>query len=101
MVDTEKTEETKTESGHGERTYIFAWAMLVTLTAITVGVYRLDLGTAGVAIALLIASLKAGVILLFFMHLRQESLFLKSVFLLPVFLLAAIIGLTFVDVLYR
>ncbi|MDA8082690.1 MAG: cytochrome C oxidase subunit IV family protein [Nitrospiraceae bacterium] len=96
-----KTEQLKTENKNGEMTYILAWAMLVALTAITVGVYTLHLGTAGVAIALVIASLKAGVILLFFMHLRQESRFLQSVFLLPVFLLGAIIGLTFIDVWYR
>ena len=97
----EETENSRTDNRGGERRYLLAWAMLVVLTAITVGVYTLHLGAAGVAIALVIASLKAGVILLFFMHLRQESRFLQSVFLLPVFLLGAIIGLTFIDVWYR
>lgn len=81
--------------------YILAWLMLIILTATTVGVYHLHLGTSGVAIALIIASLKAGVILLFFMHLRRESRFLQGVFLLPIFLIGAIIGLTFIDVWYR
>jgi len=91
----------KEDNGSGARTYIIVWVMLVALTAVTVGVYRLHLGTAGVAIALIIASLKAGVILIFFMHLRQESRFLQGVFLLPVLLIGAIIGFTFIDVWYR
>jgi cytochrome c oxidase subunit IV len=93
--------EMKKEGPSGVRTYVLAWLMLVILTGVTVGVYRLHLGTAGMAAALAIASLKAGVILFFFMHLRQESRFLQSVFLLPLFLIGAIIGFTFIDVWYR
>ena len=96
-----KPEDMKKEGPTGGRTYILAWLMLVILTAVTVGVYLLHLGASGVVIALIIASLKAGVILLIFMHLRQESRFLQGVFLLPVFLVGALIGLTFIDVWYR
>lgn len=51
-----------------------AGALLV-LTAVTVLVARLDLGAANVAVALGIASLKATLVALFFMHLKYEHRF--------------------------
>jgi cytochrome c oxidase subunit 4 len=96
-----KTEDMKTPTGSSYRTYIVTWLILLALTGLAVGVYLIHMGTAGVAIALSIASLKAALILVFFMHLRQESRFLQGVFLLPVVLLGVIIGFTFLDVWYR
>ncbi len=91
----------KTETGSGYRTYILTWLILLGLTAATVAVYYLHLGNAGAVIALAIASLKAGLILLFFMHLLQEGRFLQGIFLIPVLLIGLIIGFTFLDVWYR
>jgi cytochrome c oxidase subunit 4 len=50
-------------------------AALVALTAVTVAVARLDLGAANVAVALGIATLKASLVALFFMHLKYEHRF--------------------------
>lgn len=91
----------KTETGSSYRTYIVIWVLLLGLTAATVTVYRLHLGNAGAAIALAIASLKAGLILLYFMSLRQEGRFLQGIFLIPVLLIGVLIGFTFLDVWYR
>ena len=85
----------------GLKTYILTWLVLLGLTAATVSVYHLHLGNTGVVIALTIASLKAGLILLFFMHLRQEGRFLQGIFLIPILLIGVIIGFTFLDVWYR
>ncbi|TAN39471.1 MAG: hypothetical protein EPN25_11415 [Nitrospirae bacterium] len=83
------------------RPYILTWMLLLGLTVVTVSVYYLDLGSAGAAIALFIASVKAGLILLIFMHLRQEGRFLIGIFLIPVLLIGLLIGGTYLDVWYR
>jgi len=89
------------ETAGSNRAYILTWLALVCLTALTVAVYFLHLGNAGAAAALTIASVKAGLILLFFMHLRQESKLLQGIFLMPLLLVWLIIGLTVLDVFYR
>ena len=89
------------ETAVGSKTYILTWAALVCLTALTVSIYFLHLGNAGAALALTIASIKAGLILLFFMHLRKEARLLQGIFLIPVLLVCLIIGLTLLDVFYR
>jgi cytochrome c oxidase subunit 4 len=50
-------------------------AALLVLTAVTVAVARFDLGAANIAVALGIASLKATLVALFFMHLKYEHRF--------------------------
>jgi len=90
---------THTISGFG--TYIFAWIALVALAAASIILSDFFAGGAGIIIALIIASLKAALVLYFFMHLRYEGLFLKLAFLLPILVLAFSIGFTFLDVLYR
>lgn len=84
-----------------EKRYIIAWLVLVCLTAATVAVYFLHLGNAGSIIALTIASTKAGLILLFFMNLRQEGRLVQTIFLIPLALVGAIIAFTFLDVFFR
>ena len=55
------------------RVYIGVFVALIALVALTVGVAFLDLGPFGVPIALTIASVKALLILLYFMHVRYSS----------------------------
>lgn len=50
-------------------------AALVLLTAVTVAVARVDLGAANVAVALGVATVKATLVALWFMHLRYEHRF--------------------------
>ncbi len=58
---------------------------LLVLTIITVAVSRVDFGSANLAIAMLIASIKMGLVLTWFMHLRHDTavniLFILSSFL--------------------
>lgn len=81
--------------------YIAVWAMLILLTAVTVMVAQMKLGRLSMLAALAIASVKATLVLSYFMHLRYESRLLKLMFFLPVATLAIIIGLTFFDIWYR
>ena len=85
----------------GFRPYIVTWIALVILAAASIIVTSLDTGAAGIVIALLIASVKAVLILYFFMHLRYEKRFFRLAFLLPIVAFAFFIGFTFLDILYR
>ncbi len=83
------------------KTFVLVWIALLILTAVTVTVAKLDLGAMSTLTAVVIASVKAGLVLWFFMHLKYEKRLLKLLLLVPIVTLAVIIGLTFVDVLYR
>jgi len=85
----------------GTKTFVAVWVMLLMLTATTVTVAKLDLGAFSTLTAIVIASVKAGLVLWFFMHLKYEKRLLKLLLLVPIVTLAVIIGLTFVDVWYR
>ena len=83
------------------KTFISVWIILLALTAVTVTVARMELGALSILTAIMIASVKAGLVLWFFMHLKYEQRLFKLLLLVPVVTLAVIIGLTFVDVWYR
>ena len=53
--------------------YYAIWIGLLVLTATTVGVARIDLGEWNIVVALAIASLKAVLVILFFMHVKYTS----------------------------
>ncbi len=73
------------------RTYLLVFAALATLTVITVTVSYLDLNrTQAIIVALFIASIKAGLVAAFFMHLLSEEKFIYSVLLLTLVLFAAL-----------
>lgn len=84
------------------RTYALVWLALLVLLAATLAVSRLQLlARYSVLGSLLIATVKAGLVLAFFMHLKYEGRFLKGLLLLTLAALTLFIGLTFVDVWYR
>jgi cytochrome c oxidase subunit 4 len=83
------------------KTFVSVWVVLLTLTAITVTVAKSDLGAFSTFTAIAIASIKAGLVLWYFMHLKYEKRLLKFLLLVPIVTLAVIIGLTFIDVWYR
>ena len=89
------------EKTSGYAAYVAVWAALLVLTGITVYVAGLDLGKFGITTNIFIASLKAGLVVYIFMHLKNESRFLKLMLLMAVLTLTVIIVLTFLDVLYR
>ncbi len=83
------------------RTFILVWVALIILTGVTVGVAQFDFGAVNIWIALSVASLKSALVLLIFMHLRQESRLFKIGILVMLVILVIFIGFTFTDVLYR
>jgi cytochrome c oxidase subunit 4 len=74
---------------------------LIILTGVTVGVSYVHMGIFNVPIALGIACFKVSLVLLFFMHLKYESIAIKVSFLSTVGFLAIMISFTFWDVAYR
>ena len=91
---------------HGEKILSYGkllavLAALLVLTAVTVMVSTIDLGILNIWIALLIASFKASLVLLFFMHLKYESGFLKTGFVGTIGFLAILIGFLFWDIAFR
>jgi cytochrome c oxidase subunit 4 len=83
------------------RIYIIVWITLLILTAVTWWVSYINLGMGNVAVALLIASVKAALVALFFMHLRYENRLVWAFALLPLFFLALIIFGTLSDTMFR
>ena len=74
---------------------------LLILTSVTVAASMVDLGWLNVWVALVIASIKGSLVLMFFMHLKYEGRVMVISFLGTIFFLAIMISLTFVDVAFR
>src|ERR1700761_8455198 len=71
---------THTENAHGEHDhhesagiYVKTLVALLFLTIVTVGASHIDFGSGNIVIALFIATIKATLVALFFMHLRYEK----------------------------
>ena len=78
--------------------YVTVWGCLMALTALTWGLSRFHIpGFPGVAVALTIASVKGGLVALFFMHLWDQRGPNRLVFLTSLVFVALLIGLTLLD----
>ncbi|MEJ2066878.1 MAG: cytochrome C oxidase subunit IV family protein [Deltaproteobacteria bacterium] len=84
------------------KTYAVVWLALLVLLGATITIARGHLLVRYSVLApLAIASAKAGLVLTYFMHLKYEGRFLKTMLLVAVSTLTAFIALTFMDVWYR
>lgn len=81
--------------------FAIVWIVLLILTGLTVAVSQLDLGALNIWVALGIASLKSGLVIAFFMHMKYEQPLFKFCLLAALIILAIFIGFIFFDVLYR
>jgi cytochrome c oxidase subunit IV len=79
--------------------YRFVFVSLLVLTAVTVAMAQVDFGNHNInlVIAMLVASVKAGMVAMFFMHLRYEHPLTWVYVVLPVFLLGILLGGVFID----
>jgi cytochrome c oxidase subunit IV len=86
-----------------KRMYITVWAVLMALMVLTAILSRVPMGRElNTIIALIIASIKASLVLLFFMHLKYEDYKLSGVvFIAGFFWLMIFFGLTLTDYLSR
>jgi cytochrome c oxidase subunit 4 len=80
------------------KTYFAVWAALLLGTFITYEVAYIDLGRLNAIVALTIATIKALLVALFFMHLRHaHERLLKLVVIATVFFLFILIALSMAD----
>jgi cytochrome c oxidase subunit 4 len=82
-------------------TYVNVWIALMLLLAATIAVAKVAFSKYSVFANLLIASLKAGLVLFFFMHLKYEKWVLKAMLFMVIATLTAVIALFFADVMFR
>jgi cytochrome c oxidase subunit 4 len=75
--------------------------VLLILTATSVLVTGIHLGPFSVAVALIIASIKVGTVIINFMHMKFESLFLKLMIIGVFFIFILVILITFIDYYFR
>ncbi|MBC8374790.1 MAG: cytochrome C oxidase subunit IV family protein [FCB group bacterium] len=90
------------EQSLSPRTPIMVFGALIILTIATVLLSGLDVGNTGaLLIAMSVASIKAALVLYFFMHLNHEPLIFKLFLGVAFFTLLAIFVLTFSDYSFR
>ena len=84
------------------KTNLITLSSLVVLTAFTVYTAKyVDLGSFNLALALLIASVKVGIVLLWFMHLKYDGWMNRVIVLCAAGFLSLLIGFTAVDIFSR
>ncbi len=96
-------------SAHGNEThhivpykvYVYIWAALVILTGITVGASYANLSHVAILTAILIATVKGSLVLMYFMHIRFERPIFTVMILATLITYGIFVGLTFTDYFYR
>ena len=81
--------------------YYTIFASLMVLTAATVAVAYVNLGSFNFPVAIGIAITKATLVVLFFMHVKYSSRMTKMVVAIAIFFLLVMLGLTMTDYMTR
>jgi len=81
--------------------YFITWFSLLALTAITVAAAGMHFGSMSVLVAMLIALIKAAIVLYLFMHLKYEDTTFHRLLMIVIATMVIFIGLTFTDTLFR
>ena len=82
-------------------TYLIVFSSLLILTGITIFSAQFNFGWFNIILALVIASIKSTLVLLFFMHLYYDNKINLAFILASVIFLAIFIGITMIDTNYR
>lgn len=101
MAEKSHSKDIEHADGHGTRRYAIIWALLLVFTGLTVWTGRMDLGAANIIVALVIATTKATLVVLFFMHLWDTGGVNRLVFVVSVLFLVVLILGTFGDLMMR
>ena len=86
-------------SGHVTplKVYVGIFLTLMVLTGVTVAVAYVNLGQFNKVVALGIASFKATLVVLYFMHVKYQSRLTKLMVVSGFFFLAILLGMTMID----
>ena len=79
------------------RLFALVWISLMALTVITVAVTYVDLGGLNLWVAMMIATVKALLVALYFMHLRWDRLFNGFVFICGLVFVGLFVGIALMD----
>ncbi len=92
-----ETEEYAHDVSHHVKKYLFVGALLLTFTALTVFLSYIDFGSrkANIAIGMIVATIKAGLVGSIFMHLSAEKKLIYRILLFTFFFVAALFWLTY------
>ncbi|TLX77478.1 cytochrome-c oxidase [Labilibacter sediminis] len=83
------------------KTYLLILAGLIVLTLLSVAITHIEFGELSVFAAILLASVKSSLVLVYFMHLKFDNKVLQ-IFVTAIFILVAlVIFITFLDYNYR
>ena len=77
--------------------YLTIFGSLMVLTGVTVGAAYVDLGIFNFAVAMLIASFKASLVVWYFMHVKYQSSLTKLSVATGLFFLAILLGMMLID----
>ncbi|MFT3740470.1 MAG: cytochrome C oxidase subunit IV family protein [Breznakibacter sp.] len=83
------------------KTYGIILALLLVMTAISVAVTHIDLGAWGVFTALFLASIKSTLVLVYFMHLKFDSPFMRIMVAAIFLVVGIVVFITLLDYLFR
>jgi cytochrome c oxidase subunit 4 len=86
---------------HGPGRYFLIWVILLGFTGLTVFTGRMDLGAANLPIAIAIATIKATLVVLFFMHLSESHGVNRLVFVVSLLFVVVLLLGVFGDLLTR
>jgi cytochrome c oxidase subunit 4 len=81
--------------------YVGIWAALMVFTGITVFAATVELGVFNIVVALLIATIKGTLVVLFFMHLRYSTKLTMVTVVAAIFFLIIMFSLSMTDYLTR
>ena len=103
MSSSHKSHSASHELGHVVPASVFirVFGILVVLTLVTVAISLVDMGAMNIVVAMLVASCKALLVALFFMHLKYEHPMLWMYAVIPLIILALLLGGVFIDNPFR
>jgi cytochrome c oxidase subunit IV len=84
-----------------KKIYVATWATLMVMTLVTTLVAFVDLGRLNAVLALVIATFKATLVVLFFMHAKYTPRLTRVVIIAGIFWLAILLAFSVVDYLTR
>ena len=79
------------------RVLLAVWAALVVLTVVTVAATWVDLGSLNLWLAMAIATLKASLVLLYFMHMRYDAPFNAVIFVAALLFVMLFVSFALID----
>jgi len=83
------------------RLYAIILLILLSLTFLSIEITRINLGAFTVAGALLLASIKSSLVLVYFMHLKFDKAYIQIMVGMVILLFIAVVLVTFFDYYFR